>query len=217
MNGTKKILALLLVVCAVAALVVFVRSGVTIADAIRYAQTLRGRWWTPIAYFAAYALLDVLFVPTQLLSVAAAVIWGWMLGGTIELFAATAGAMLPYAIARSIGSAGALARRFGAMTADEDVRAPRAFNTLLVFRLVPIIPYTALNYVAGLTRIRPAPYALATFVGNIPSTYIVAFFVDSVAAGVVKPRDVFVRVASAGVLLAGLVVLTALAKRRFKS
>lgn len=198
----KKRSALLLMAAAAAAVFVFVRSGLTVTDTIRYAHGLRGVWWTPFAYFAAYAVLDVLFIPTQLLSVAAAVIWGWMLGGTIEVLAATSGAMLPYVIARSLRT----------MEVEQD-----DFSLMLVLRLVPIIPYTALNYAAGLTRIRPSRYALATLLGILPSTYIFAFFVDSMAAGVMQPRQVFARVAAAGLLLGLLVIVTRLAASRLKA
>ena len=60
-----------------------------------------GHWWAIPLYFVLYVLLDILFIPTQLLSIAAALMWGWARGGTIELFAATLGAIPPYLIART--------------------------------------------------------------------------------------------------------------------
>lgn len=216
MNGTKKGIALLLLVAAVAAIVLFVRSGISVADAIRYARTMRGNWWTAVAYIAVYAALNVLFIPTTLLSVASAVIWGWLLGGTIELLAATVGAMLPYALARWLGpdwtpsfSRSPFARLH---SPDSD-----KFTVLLILRLVPVIPYTALNYAAGLTRISAGQYALATFVGIIPSTFVFAFFVDSIAAGVLQPHQVFLRILVAGGVLAAVVLVTRLFASRLRS
>lgn len=202
MNGTKKIAAAVLIVAAVASIIVFVRSGITIPQAIEYARGLRHYWWLPIAYFAAYALLNVLFVPTQLLSVASAIIWGWALGGTIELFAATLGSLVPFAIGRWLRP-----------PADR-LKPVLTLELLLIFRLVPVIPYTALNYTAALSSITPIQYLLVTFLGSIPSTYIFAFFVDAIAKGVMQPRDVFLRVLLAGGVLAIFVVVTRLVAAR---
>jgi uncharacterized membrane protein YdjX (TVP38/TMEM64 family) len=207
-NGTKKAIALLLVILAAGALIAFFRSGISLETVIAYAQRLRNVWWAPLAYFAAYAILNVLFIPTQLLSIAATVIWGWRVGATIELFAATFGAMFPYFIARIFRVERALEY--------QDTIEREGFTFLLIMRLVPILPYTALNYAAGITPIRALPYAFATFLGMIPSTFIFAFFVDSIVQGVLKPREVFIRIVVAGLLLAALVILTRLAASRLR-
>ena len=68
-----------------------------------------------------------------------------------------------------------------------------SFSLLLLLRVVPIIPYTALNYVAGLSPIRPQRYLLATFIGMVPSTYLFAYFVDATVEGIMEPRDVLLR------------------------
>ena len=208
MNGTKKAAALLLPLVAAAALFAFFRSGITTAEVIEWAKTLRNVWWAPLAYFVAYAVLNVLFIPTQLLSIAAAVIWGWQVGATIELFAATLGALPPFFIARWLRPA--RAARYAALIDREGV------TFLLVLRLVPILPYTALNYAAGLTPIRSIPYTFATLFGIVPSTYIFAFFVDAIVRGVLQPKDVFVRILIAGALLAALVIVTRLAASRLR-
>jgi uncharacterized membrane protein YdjX (TVP38/TMEM64 family) len=206
-NGTKKLAAAALVIAAIVSIVVFVRSGITIAEAITWARQMRHVWWAPLAYFALYALLNVLFVPTQLLSVASAVIWGWALGGTIELFAATNGALVPFSIARRL-RAPRIADRL------KPVLTLTPMQLVLVLRLVPVVPYTALNYAAALSSVTPIQYTVATFLGIIPSTYIFAFFVDAIARGAMEPRDVFLRILLAGGLLALLVIAKRLAAAR---
>jgi uncharacterized membrane protein YdjX (TVP38/TMEM64 family) len=206
-NGTKKLAAAALAITAIVSIVAFVRSGITIPEAIAYARQVRHVWWAPLAYFLLYAVLNVLFVPTQLLSIASAVIWGWAFGGTIELFAATLGAMVPFAIARWLGAPRMTDRL-------KPVRTLTPMQLVLVLRLVPLMPYTALNYAAALSDVTPLQYALATFLGIIPTTYIFAFFVDAIARGVMEPRDVFVRILLAGGLLALLVIATRLAASR---
>lgn len=200
-------MAALLALAAVVAIVMFFRSGVTVANVIAQARSLRHEWWTPIAYFAAYAVLNVLFIPTQLLSIASAVIWGWALGGTIELFAATLGALAPFSIARWLYPAAA--QRYALPMLRRE-----GTTLILILRLVPIVPYTALNYAAALSPVTLRQYTLATFGGMIPSTYIFAYFVDAIVNGILQPRDVFWRIALAGVLFATLVIATRLVALR---
>ena len=211
-------LALVTAAAAIGLTLYFSPAGARLFDATRVVETMRqysDRWWIVPAYVLAYAILDILFIPTQFLSIAAVLMWGWMKGGTIELFSATFGALFPYLIARSTLRESVAARLrthetiFNALERD-------SFTLLLLLRVVPIIPYTALNYVAGLASMTTQRYLLATFLGIIPSTYIFAYFVDATVQGVMAPRDVIVRVIAAGALLAALIIVTRLAAPRVR-
>ena len=184
-------------------------------DPAAIAIAIRDRWWAIPAYFLAYALLDLVFIPTQFLSIAAVLMWGWIRGGTIELFAATIGAVPPYLVARSTLREWIVDRlsshRHAAEMLDRE-----GFTLLLLLRVVPIIPYTPLNYVAGLTSLRVAQYVLATFIGIMPSTFIFAWFVQSIADGVMNPREATLRALAAGVLFAMLIIATRLAAPRLR-
>ena len=200
MNGTKKVILALLVIGLLASAGYLVVRRISVVEVIARARAMHHVWWAPIVYIVLYAVCDVLFIPPLPLSIFAAVAWGWLLGGTLELFAAIVGAIFPFLIAQRA----AVERRH------------LSWTVLLVLRLVPVIPYTPLNYAAGLTTIALPQYLLATFIGIIPSTYIFAFFVDSLAAGVVRPRDVFWRIVAAGALLAALVIISRLAASRLR-
>jgi uncharacterized membrane protein YdjX (TVP38/TMEM64 family) len=187
-------------------------------DAAKFAQWSRelgSRWWALPAFVGAYIVLDILFIPTQFLSIAGVLIWGWWKGGIIELVSATIGAMFPFLIARSMLREWIETRlrphRAAAAMLDRE-----GFTLLLLLRLVPIIPYTALNYLAGLTSISLPRYILATFAGMIPSTFVFAYFVQAVAEGVVEPEQVILRGAAAAALFATLVIVTRLLVTRLR-
>ena len=183
------------------------------AELVAFVRDSGSLWWAIPAFFLLYALLDVLFIPTQFLSIAAVLMWGWWKGGIIELLAATLGAIVPYLIARSTLRQWIARRleRHGGFAAKLD-RDP--FTLLLVLRMVPIIPYTALNYIAGLSSIRLRDYTLATLIGMVPSTFIFAYFVDATIEGVMAPREVMIRMIVAGALFAALIITTRLAAPR---
>lgn len=185
------------------------------AGLIRTARAYGDAWWLPPAYFAAYALLDILFIPTQALSVAAVFAWGWLRGGIIELLAATTGAIFPFLIARS-ALRPALASRLKRHRSVARILEREGFMLLLLLRVIPIIPYTILNYVAGLSSLKLRPYALATLIGMIPSTFIFAYFVDAIVAGAIEPRHVVLRALGAGALFVILIVATRLLAPRVR-
>lgn len=50
-----------------------------------------------------------------------------------------------------------------------------AFNYLLTLRLIPIVPFFALNLVSGLTRMSLRTYVAATALGIIPGSFVYAY------------------------------------------
>ena len=179
-------------------------------ELVAFVRRSGSSWWAIPLFFVLYAVLNIFFIPPQFLSIAAVLMWGWWKGATIELVAATIAAIPPYLISRSTLRAwiAERIRSHGGIAAKLD-REP--FTWLLILRVVPIIPYTALNYVAGLSSIRIRDYMLATLIGMVPSAYIFAYFVDATAQGLMEPRDVIWRMLAAAVLFAALIVTTRLA------
>ncbi|HVT44526.1 MAG TPA: TVP38/TMEM64 family protein [Thermoanaerobaculia bacterium] len=165
------------------------------------------RWWAPVAFIGLYALFNTTLLPATALTLTAGVVWGWFVGGLWVLAASTIGSAIPYWIAWS-GS--------GWVEEVMSRKAPRmlgalkkeGFMTLLLLRLIPVIPYNILNYVAGLACIRPREYLAATFIGTIPGIFIFTWLASSIAAGLVSPRQAFVRILIAGALLAALAIVS---------
>lgn len=146
-------------------------------------ETMRAggdEWWALPLFAVLYTLFVIFFLPLGLLSAAAALTWGWKLGGTIELVTCTLAALVPFFIARR-GLAPWIARRLP----KENVPALESPFTLFLLRLVPIVPFVALNYIAGATRVRTRDYVVTTLLGVLPSTYLFAYFVDTMAGAAV--------------------------------
>ncbi|HVG25424.1 MAG TPA: VTT domain-containing protein [Thermoanaerobaculia bacterium] len=167
-------------------------------------------WWAVPLFVALYALFTVLFLPVGLLSAAAALTWGWKLGATIELLTCTAVSTLPFFIARR-GLAPWIERRI----AKQHVPALESPFTLFLLRVVPVVPYVALNYIAGATRVRTRDYVLTTFFGILPSTYLFAYFVDTMAGAAVGVVT-HAKIAAVCVLVAVMAIVTRLAVRRLR-
>lgn len=86
------------------------------------------------------------------------------------LLGAVLGASVSFLVARRLG--GDVVRRVGSdrvRRLDDSVRA-HGFVTVLVARLVPLLPFSTLNYAFGLTSVTVRSYVLATAVGIVPGT-----------------------------------------------
>ncbi len=173
-------------------------------------------WWAPLLFIGLYCVFNVLLIPATILSLTAGVLWGGLRGGLWVLAAATVASAIPYFIARSgSGFVGEqIKKRAGGLY--EKLRK-EGFTTLLLLRLVPIAPYNILNYVAGLAGIKPRDYILATFFGTIPGIFIFTNLAASIKAGVLSPRDAFVRILIAGASLGALVLVSRLLAGKVRS
>lgn len=164
-------------------------------------------WWVPLAYAGVYALFSVLMIPSTPLSVAGALMWGWALGGVIELIVFTLSSIIPFILSRSTLGSWIETRIPAARTGVYERLRKEGFFLLLVLRFVPLIPSPVLNYMAGLAKLRFRDYIAATFLGSIPSVFIFTYLVDSVATATVSVPGAFYRTIIAGVLIASLALI----------
>jgi uncharacterized membrane protein YdjX (TVP38/TMEM64 family) len=85
---------------------------------------------------------------------------------------------------------------------------------MLTLRLIPAVPFNALNFGAGLTAISWPAYALSTLVGIFPGTLVYTMFADALLAGSREAsREALLRVLISGLLLVALSFLPTLAKK----
>jgi uncharacterized membrane protein YdjX (TVP38/TMEM64 family) len=175
-------------------------------------QAAAGEWWAAPLFIVAYVVFTIFLLPVGLLSATGALMWGWKVGGSLELLAATLGSIVPFLLARR-GLGAWLERRIR----RDDLPALDTPFTLLLLRIVPIVPYVALNYIAGTTRIRLRDNVLMTFFGSIPSVFLFAFFVDTMAAsatGAATQAKIFAACAAvAAMAIIGKLVANRVARR----
>ncbi|WP_084479351.1 TVP38/TMEM64 family protein [Nesterenkonia sp. AN1] len=127
-------------------------------------------WWGPLGFGAAYAALTLAPVPKNVLSIGAGVLFGFGPGLLIVYSAAMVGAAAAFWLGRALGRE-AVERFTGTRVAKvEEVLLRHGFLAVVGVRLVPVLPFTAINYSAGLTALGWWPYLLGTLVGMIPGT-----------------------------------------------
>ncbi len=123
--------------------------------------------------FVVYVAATAFSLPGGLvLSLTVGFLFGRWIGTALVVVAATIGATLVFIAARYV-FADAARRRLGAF--GERINAgftENAFSYLLFLRLVPLFPFFLVNLAPAFTSIPLSTYALATFVGVIPGTFV---------------------------------------------
>lgn len=159
----------------------------------------------PLAFVVVSAALTVACFPGPLLAGAAGLLFGTALGTPTAIVAATAGACAAFAVSRRVG-AGAVERLSGPrLDALQGWIAARGFLAVLYARILPAVPYSLVNYAAGLTRVRLAAFAGATALGCAPRAFAYAALGGSFR-NLGSPAAIAAIVVLAGMALAPLVM-----------
>lgn len=125
---------------------------------------------TFIALYVAVSLLPA--GPSAVLTIVGGALLGFPVALASVLVAAVIGASIAFLLSRALGRD--LVRRVSSewlLSLDERVRE-RGFVTVLVARLVPVLPFTTLNYAFGITSVRWQSYVAATAIGIAPGTVL---------------------------------------------
>jgi len=130
-----------------------------------------------LAYSTGYLLFCVMLLPAALMSILAGAAWpqlGGIAGFAVALPSATLAACAAFLIARYFFS-GRFRRWLlekPRLSAVERAVNQKGATLVLLLRLSPILPFPVLNYIFGLTLIPFRKYALATFIGMMPITFM---------------------------------------------
>jgi len=126
--------------------------------------------WAPVLHVFLFAVGTVLFVPGSLFGLAGGAMFGPALGATLNLVGAMLGAVAAFLIARY--AAADLVRKKAGGKLERLIAGVEAegWRFVALVRLVPLFPFSLMNYALGLTRIPLGRYALASFVCMVPGT-----------------------------------------------
>lgn len=171
-------------------------------------EILRRSPWAPLLFVPVYACAVALAVPGTIPTLVGGAVFGLWWGTVLNWTGAFIGANIAYALARFLGRDGVLqllggrAGRLG--SAEPLARGVRehGFRGMLTLRLIPVVPFNALNFGAGLVGVSWPAYALATALGIVPGAFVYTMFADALLEGSTEAsRDAFLRLALAGALL----------------
>jgi uncharacterized membrane protein YdjX (TVP38/TMEM64 family) len=169
--------------------------------------------WFPIAFLGAHVVATVLPFPRTAFTLAAGLLFGPALGIAIAVSASTLSALIALLLVRAFGW------RIGKLVSHPrvdslDIRlSERGWPAVLSLRLIPVVPFSVLNYAAGASAVQVSPYLLATLAGLLPGTSAVVILGDAIT-GAVNPVLIVVSLCTGAIGAAGLVYETGRYRRR---
>lgn len=151
------------------------RAGMHLPRFVAWVESLGP--WGPVAFVAAYILATVAFIPGTLMTLVSGALFGLVEGAAYAFLGETLGGIAAFTIARRVARR-AVERRLAASPRFAAVdRAVRTHGRRIIFllRLSPAFPFNFLNYALGLTNVRFADYAVASF-GMLPGTTLYVYY-----------------------------------------
>lgn len=128
----------------------------------------------PLVGVLVYAILSVVLVPGSLLSVAAGVLFGPLLGTVVAVVGGLVAASVTFGLSRTV-LRGPVQRLTGRWREKLDGWVAR-YGTLgfAYARVVPLVPYGAVNYAGGLTAVRYREFIAGSSLGLVPGAFAYA-------------------------------------------
>lgn len=195
------ILVLVIVASFVAARVLGLPDVASLRASVRSAGAAGG-----LVFVGVYALLALVPAPKAVLTVLGGALFGWWLGAALALLGALIGAVVAFELGRLLGRE-AVERLVGDRLGRVDsLLRDHGLGAVVAVRLVPLVPFTAINYASGLSGVRRRDYLVGSALGMIPGSVAYSAF----GAWGTEPGGVFA--AAAGLVV--LVLLGGLLGRR---
>jgi uncharacterized membrane protein YdjX (TVP38/TMEM64 family) len=165
-NSKTKLLALLIFCIVTTGLGIYALGGMN-PDQVKTWLRQAGIW-APIVYIVLYTIGTIFLLPSTPLNLSGGAIFGSWWGTLWTSIAALVAAVLTFGFTRTLGR-DFVAQRFAGRweAVDAEIQHGGLFY-IFAIRLLPIIPYGLVNFVAGLSSIRFRDYFIGTLLGTVP-------------------------------------------------
>eukprot|EP00904_Undaria_pinnatifida_P013388 jgi/Undpi1/917/HiC_scaffold_10.g04381.m1 len=167
----------------------------TLKDFLQWVEDNPGQG--AIAFAAVYIFTTVCFIPGSLLTLGAGLVfgralgtaWGVLVGSVAVLVGATIGAILAFLLGRFVlrEQAQGLFNKFKVLKAVDRAIESQGLKLVVLLRLSPVVPFSAFNYVMGVTAVHFRDYALGCL-GFIPGT-VAYVFIGTTASSLLGDDD----------------------------
>lgn len=125
----------------------------------------------PLVFIVVSASLTTALFPGPLLAGASGLLFGTWLGTPVSIASATLGATLAFLIARFVAHDAVETLQGRRLAALRAFVGRRGFLSVLYARIVPGVPYSLVNYAAGLSPVPLRTFAAATALGCAPRAF----------------------------------------------
>lgn len=127
-------------------------------------------------------MASLLFLPVSPITISEGIIFGVFWGTVLSLVGSMTGATLSFLLSRYLFKNSFkkhVLQKYPKVYDIEKKLFINGFHTVFLLRLLPIFPFSLLNYILGITEVRFKDFFFASFLGMIPGTFVFVYFGDS--------------------------------------
>ncbi|ALG07356.1 TVP38/TMEM64 family protein [Kibdelosporangium phytohabitans] len=161
----------------------------------------------PLLMFVTYVVATIVPIPRTVFSLASGLLLGPLLGVLVAMSATALSSILGFALARWAGR-GLVARHLDkavVRTVDEKLTGG-GWLAVASLRMIPLVPFTPMNYCCGVSSVRLLPFLAGTVLGSLPGT-TAAVLIGDTLTGFGNPAGLIVSGAGALIGAAGLLLV----------
>jgi uncharacterized membrane protein YdjX (TVP38/TMEM64 family) len=166
-RGRWWIRPLILLIVVIAGVAVALTIDIPSIDELRSTVAKVG-WAGPVLYAAAYASLVLTPIPATISTITAGVLFGLPIGLAVSLTGAVVGASIGFGLSRVLGRGAVERLDSDRLHRLDDLLRRSGLLAVIGVRLVPLLPFAALNYACGRSAVRARDYVLGTAIGILP-------------------------------------------------
>jgi uncharacterized membrane protein YdjX (TVP38/TMEM64 family) len=177
-------------------------------------DSANGNWWAILVYALVAAARPVVLFPATLLTVAAGLMFGPVVGTAVAIVGANGSALIAYTIGRTLGRPPTTTAKHAGIGAWTQRLRSNGFEAVLVMRLI-FLPYDLVSYVCGLLHVPRRHFLAANAIGTLPGTVafvLIGASIDRLDEGVKGIDPVTLAISVALVVVS--VVVSRVLKRR---
>jgi phosphatidylserine/phosphatidylglycerophosphate/cardiolipin synthase-like enzyme/uncharacterized membrane protein YdjX (TVP38/TMEM64 family) len=185
------------------------RDWFSVSNVERLVASFAGSPWAPLIVACAFTAAGVLMVPLTLMIMATALAFNPLPAFLFAMCGALCSATTGFWIGRLLGRD--LVKRLAGerLIALGKRLTRRGILAVVLVRMIPLVPFTVANLVAGASGVRFRDYLAGTAVGLLPGIAMIALVAQGVEQAILRPSIVSVAVA-VGIAAAALLAMRGL-------
>lgn len=177
----KKIISLVFIIAIVAAIVLLRQDMVKVLQnpyKVRdYIQTYRN--FAILIYLFLSTIRSIFLLPAGVFAIISGLTFGNILGTLLTCVGVTLSGVLSYLISKYFAREfilNILKKRFGKIN---NIFKKQGLFYIVTLRLIPIFPFDAVSFTAGIMNISFFDFTLGTFIGSLPGAFIYTYLGNS--------------------------------------
>jgi phospholipase D1/2 len=166
-----------------------------------WAQILDDSPFAILAVSAAYVVGGLVMAPVSLLTGVVAVVFSFPLSTLYALVGCLANAAATYGLGNFLGRDAVRSLSGRRLNRVSKHLAKQGVLTMALVRNIPIAPFTVVNVVAGVSKIKFRDYLLGTLIGMAPGVLAITIFAESLIGMIKDPSAVNIAIAAGVVII----------------